>query len=186
MAKNREFRSMGGLDRQLQRRVIEETQARRRQAIEYFGREFPEIPVHFDLGGRAAGMYQVRAGERRIRYNPFIFNRYFEDNFAQTIPHEVAHYISDLLHGFRNIRPHGPEWRQVMVLFGAEPRATCNYDLQGLPVRRYRQYDYECGCRLHRLTTIRHNRVQGDGARYLCKQCGKVLVYSGAGSSHLG
>jgi len=153
------------LEGKLQAQVVEETRARLRQAADFFGRVFPEIPVLFDLRGKAAGMYRVRAGQRVIRYNPFIFARYFDDNLAQTIPHEVAHYVSDLLHGFRNIRPHGQEWKRVMALFEADPRVTCNYDLHGLPQRRYQQHAYRCGCRQHQLTTIRHNRVRQNRMR---------------------
>jgi len=163
----------------LQAQVVAETSARLRQASDHFGRVFPEIPVLFDLQGKAAGMYRVRAGQRVIRYNPFIFARYFDDNLSQTIPHEVAHYVSDLLHGFRNIRPHGAEWKQVMALFEADPRATCSYDLHGLPQRRYRQHAYHCGCRQHQLTTIRHNRVRQTRMRYFCRQCGDPLRYVG-------
>jgi len=163
----------------LQALVIEETSARLQQASDHFGQVFPEIPVLFDLRGKAAGMYRVRAGQRVIRYNPFIFARYFDDNLAQTIPHEVAHYVSDLLHGFRNIRPHGPEWKQVMALFEADPRATCSYDLRGLPHRRYRQHAYRCSCRQHQLTTIRHNRIRQNRMRYFCRQCGAALLYVG-------
>lgn len=171
------------LDRELRAQVIEETRVRLQQASDHYGQVFPEIPVFFDLRGKAAGMYRVRAGERLIRYNPYIFARYFDDNLAQTIPHEVAHYVSDLLHGFRNIRPHGPEWKQVMVMFDADPRATCNYDLHGLPQRRYRQHAYRCGCRQHQLTTIRHNRVRHDRMRYFCRQCGAPLRYVGEGEA---
>ena len=170
---------MDVLDRTLQAQVVEETCFRLRQASGHFGRIFPEIPVLFDLRGKAAGMYRVRAGQRVIRYNPHIFARYFNDNLAQTIPHEVAHYVSDLLHGFRNIRPHGPEWKQVMAFFGADSRATCSYDLHGLPQRRYRQHAYRCGCRQHQLTTIRHNRVRQNRMRYYCRQCGDPLRYVG-------
>lgn len=159
--------------------VVEQTAARIEQASELFARNFAVVPVIFDLRGRAAGMYRLRNGERVIRYNPFIFERYFEDNLAQTVPHEVAHYIADIVHGFTNIRPHGPEWRQIMQFFGADTRATCQYDLEGLPVRKYRQFQYRCACREHALTSRRHNRIERKQARYFCKYCGGGLAYIG-------
>ncbi len=55
------------------------------------------VPVRFELQGRAAGMYRVHKGERVIRYNPYIFSKYFDDSLANTVPHEVAHYITDVL-----------------------------------------------------------------------------------------
>lgn len=167
------------LSEQQQAVVIARTDDQVRLASEYFDQVFPKLPVLFDLSGRAAGMYRVRAGRREIRYNPFIFARYFDDNLAQTVPHEVAHYVADMLHGFRSIRPHGSEWKRVMELFGAEPRASCQYDLEGLPGRRYRRFDYRCQCREHSLTTVRHNKVRQNRMRYYCRDCGQPLVYMG-------
>lgn len=168
--------SVRNLDRRL---IVEQTTARIQQASELFARNFVEIPVLFDLRGRAAGMYRVRNGERVIRYNPFIFNRYFDDNLAQTVPHEVAHYVADMVYGFRNIRPHGQEWKQIMQFFGADTRATSQYDLEGLPMRRYRQFRYRCQCRQHGLTARRHNRIERNQAQYFCKQCGGRLMFVG-------
>jgi len=168
--------SVGNLD---QRLVVAQTALRIRQASELFGRKFAEIPVLFDLRGRAAGMYRVRNGERVIRYNPFIFTRYFEDNLEQTVPHEVAHYIADLVYGFHNIRPHGPEWKDIMRFFGADTRATSQYDVEGLPGRKFRHFHYRCRCQLHSLTSRRHNRVERNQARYFCRQCGGRLKYVG-------
>jgi SprT protein len=161
------------------RLVVEQTASRIEQASDLFARNFSVIPVLFDLRGRAAGMYRVRNAERVIRYNPFIFERYFEDNLAQTVPHEVAHYVADIVYGFRNIRPHGPEWKQIMQFFGADTRATSQYNLDGLPVRRYRQFQYRCRCREHALTSRRHNRIERNEVRYFCNHCGGRLRFVG-------
>lgn len=141
-----------------------------------FGRSFDPIGVLFDLGGRAAGMYRVHGGRRVIRYNPFLFAKYFEDNLAVTVPHEVAHYVTDMRYGIRNVRPHGAEWREAMALFGADPAVTCNYDLDGIPVRVQRRFSYRCRCTRHQLTTRRHNRVSRGEMRYFCRRCGAELV----------
>ena len=37
----------------------------------------------------------------------------------------------------RRVKPHGVEWKSVMVDLGAEPKATGSYDLTGIPVRQY-------------------------------------------------
>ena len=106
------------------------------RAGELCGRDFAPIPVTFDLSGRSAGMYRVRRGRRSIRYNPYLFAKYFEENVAVTVPHEVAHYVTDVLYGLHRVRPHGAEWQAVMRSLGVEPRATGDYDLSGVPVRR--------------------------------------------------
>jgi SprT protein len=166
---------LGGEQRQ---RVVEATRATIGRAAELFDRRFAEIPVTFELRGRAAGMYVVRGGQRVIRYNPHIFARYFSDNLTNTVPHEVAHYVVDVLYGLRRVRPHGPEWRAVMRAFGAEPAATCHYDLDGIPVRRQRRFRYRCACTTHSLSTVRHKRVQSGRVRYSCRRCQTPLRYT--------
>ncbi len=163
-------------------RVVEATRERLAQAVVLFGHEFAEIPVTFDLRGRAAGMYRVRGGRRVIRYNPDIFTRYFSDNLANTVPHEVAHYITHVLYGQRRVRPHGPEWRAVMAAFGADPAVTCRYVLDGIPVRRQRRFNYQCACTTHSISTVRHKRIQGGRVRYSCRRCQTPLSYAGQGT----
>ena len=140
-----------------------------------YDQAFPLIPVRFDLNGRAAGMYRVRDNNREIRYNPYIFARYFDDNLATTVPHEVAHYVVDLLYGAARVRPHGIEWQQVMLALGAEPSVTGRYDLSGMPVRRQKRYDYRCACMTHQISTARHNKILRGSAHYHCRKCKSVI-----------
>lgn len=143
-----------------------------------FSRRFPVIPVSFDLRGRTAGMYRVKGRQRMIRFNPWLFAKYPEDSFASTIPHEVAHYVADLLYGLGRIRPHGREWRVIMNAFGAEPSVTCRYDLAGIPAgRQVQRFSYRCGCRSHQLSSYRHNRVRQGQTLYHCRACGGQLHY---------
>ncbi|HYQ73001.1 MAG TPA: SprT-like domain-containing protein [Gammaproteobacteria bacterium] len=167
------------LDTGQRRRVIDATRRCIARAAVLFGRELADIPVRFDLRGRAAGMYRVRNGKREIRYNPHLFSKYFSDNLANTVPHEVAHYVTDVLHGLRRVRPHGPEWRAVMRAFGAEPVATCRYDLDGIPVRRQRRFHYRCDCSTHSISSVRHNRIRDGRVRYHCRRCRAPLSYTG-------
>ncbi|MGR9108764.1 MAG: SprT family zinc-dependent metalloprotease [Gammaproteobacteria bacterium] len=147
-----------------------------RRAEGIFARKFETIPVYFDLKGRSAGMYRIQKNRGQIRYNPFIFARYFDDNLATTVPHEVAHYICDAVYGLRNIRPHGREWKGLMARFGADASRTCDYDLSGFPLRTTRRHSYACACSKHLLTSIRHNRVQRGQARYVCRKCRGELI----------
>ncbi|HHJ15088.1 MAG TPA: metallopeptidase (SprT family) [Gammaproteobacteria bacterium] len=164
------------IDAPQQAQVRQATLACVARAAGLFEREFVAPPVQFDLIGRAAGQYRVLRGDVSIRYNPFIFARYFEDNLNETVPHEVAHFVVDQLWGLRRVRAHGAEWQSVMRALGVEPRATARYDLTGLPGRRQRRFAYRCACNTHQLTTCRHNRVQRGKARYHCRRCGQPLV----------
>ena len=158
-----------------QQQVVERVTELLLQCEQHFDRTFNTIEIRFDLKGRTSGMYVVKHRQKYFRFNSFILAKYFEDSLASTVPHEVAHYVSDILFGIKNIRPHGKEWQSVMHTLGVEPRVTGNYDLTGVPVKRQRRFDYVCGCMTHQLTTTRHNKVLKTNARYLCKKCGDPL-----------
>ena len=145
------------------------------KAGQIYGINIESIPVSFDLKGRAAGIYRVHDKHRVIRYNPYIFAKYFSNNLKTTVPHEVAHYITDIIYGLRNIKPHGAEWRETMRALGAEPQVTANYDLTGVPLRQVKRYVYRCDCSTHNLSSIRHNRVLHGGAIYYCRNCSKQI-----------
>lgn len=149
------------------------------QAGKLYELNLKPITLLFDLRGRAAGMYRVQRGERAIRYNPYLFAKYFDDNLHTTVPHEVAHYIIDLLYGLGNVPAHGAEWRTVMRSLGGDPRATARYDLAGIPVRRQRRFAYRCDCSDHQVSSVRHNRMRRGKAAYHCRRCGMEISYSG-------
>ena len=144
-------------------------------AEQYFAASFDYIAIDFDLSGRCAGMYQVRRGCSRIRFNPWLFAKYYCDNLKNTVVHEVAHYVVDCRYGHRKVKPHGAEWRQVMLTLGTEPQVRGDYDMQDIPQRHYHTYDYLCSCRTHSLTAIRHRRIQRQAAEYRCRYCSAVL-----------
>ncbi|WP_286996060.1 SprT-like domain-containing protein [Haliea sp.] len=135
-----------------------------------------ELPtVLFDLSGGSAGMFRVHGASCSIRYNPWIFARHFDENLEHTVPHEVAHYVVHMRYPRRRLKPHGPQWQQVMQLFGRPPRVTFDLALDGVPMRRQRRHPYHCGCREHAVSTVRHNRMRDGRARYLCRYCSGVL-----------
>jgi SprT protein len=147
-----------------------------RRASLIYNHQLPMIQVLFDLKGRAAGMYKVNKKKRIIRYNPYLFAKYFDDNIETTVPHEVAHYAVDILYGASRVKPHGEEWQQVMLSLGAEPRATGNYDLSGIPIRRQQRHAYQCACTLHHISTARHNKILRGQAHYYCRNCKSALT----------
>jgi len=166
------------IGKSLQHRVVEATSGYIDQARDLFDTDFNRVAVGFDLTGKAAGMYRVRRSERIIRYNPYIFAKYFDDNLAVTVPHEVAHYIADMVYGLRNIRPHGQQWQALMAAFGADPSRTCSYDMEGIPQRVHQRIAYRCDCTRHNITLRRHNQIERGRRRYFCRSCGALLVQS--------
>lgn len=173
-----------------QQRVCHEVERYLRLAEQVYSRAFESIDVRFDIKGKTAGMYKVRMAtkksfmgvrvsndvQRVIRFNPWLFAKYPEDSWQNTIPHEVAHYLADCLYGLRNIRPHGKEWQQVMQDLGAEPIVRASYDLSGIPVRKMRRYLYQCACREVSLTHHRHKKIVNGEQSYRCRDCYTEIV----------
>ncbi len=166
-----------------QQQVIDETHAYIKQATQLFNIKRSGLEIAFNLKGRAAGMYRVQrklfSHNREIRYNPYIFSKYFSDNLSTTVPHEAAHYISDIIYGLKNIKPHGKEWKEIMSAFDADASVTANYDLSGIPQKNLRSYTYQCDCGDRQLSSIRHNKVNKRSYQYYCKICRQTLQYEG-------
>ncbi len=179
------------LSSEQQQLVIEQTHLYIEQAVDLFNIKNNDIEINFNLRGRSAGMYRVSRQKgwhfvqlkREIRYNSFIFSKYFDDNFSTTIPHEVAHYISDILYGLKNIKPHGNEWKTIMQAFGANAAVTADYDLSGIPLKKQSLYTYHCQCREHQLSAIRHNKIKKRHYRYYCNFCKQALQFKQQGKA---
>ena len=173
------------LSAEQQQQVIDQTHVYIEKAGELYNIKSSAVEISFNLKGRSAGMYRVRhsnrpfsrSHKREIRYNSFIFSKYFADNFSNTIPHEVAHYVCDIVYGLKNVKPHGKEWKGVMHLFGADPSVTADYDLSGIPLKKQNLFTYRCACREHQLSSIRHNKINKKRCQYLCNYCKQVIQY---------
>ena len=122
-------------------------------------------------------MFKILGKQRVIRYNPWIFAKYYEESLRGTVPHEVAHYIVHEVYPRRGTKPHGWQWRELMARFGADPGVTFDRDLAGVPQRSQRRHRYFCGCQVHEVSTTRHNRVQRRRVRYHCCSCDGLLVF---------
>lgn len=145
-------------------------------AEQLFAKTFSGVDIVFDLSGHTAGMYKVVGRRRCIRYNPWIFSKYFDENLVGTVPHEVAHYAIDQLYGLRRVKPHGGEWQALMAEFGADAGVTFDLDLSGIPRRRQSRHRYVCPCQEHEVSTTRHNRMLRGKAVYHCLNCQGKLV----------
>jgi SprT protein len=187
--------------------AIERVQYYIELASRLYQQKIPAIDVVFNLRGKAAGMYRclhphktIRSSilqviksaslaattKRQIRFNPWLFAKYPKDSYDNTIPHEVAHYISDFLYNLTNIKPHGSEWKAIMRDLGAEPQVRGKYTLEGIPVRNIKRYSYQCSCRRVGLTSHRHRKVRQGIQQYRCRDCQQILVLVVDASGELG
>ena len=127
--------------------------------------------VSFDLRGQAAGQANYHAN--RLRFNLELLRKYGNDFVEQTVPHEFAHLVSYRKFG-RRIKPHGIEWKSVMIELGASPSRTHRFESS--PARRLKRFQYQCNCEgsSYELTSVRHNRIQ-RGHTYICRKCRAAL-----------
>jgi SprT protein len=161
-------------DPALERRAAERTRRLIAAAASHFHIEIAAPDIRFDLRGRAAGQVRIVDGRHCVvRYNPVLLVRHSEEFLAQTVPHETAHLIVFRLYGTHR-RPHGAEWQRIMRLFGARPERCHSFEVGDLQTRSLQQFAYRCGCREHRLSSIRHRRAL-RGQVYLCRYCGTPL-----------
>lgn len=188
---NKSPSNISPLSTEQQQQVVDQTHLYIKQAVDLFNLKDKTVAITFNLKGRSAGMYRIKYSksrifirqQREIRYNPYIFSKYFEDNYATTIPHEVAHYVTDIIYGLKNIKPHGREWKAVMQAFGANAAVTANYDLSGIPLKKQSLYTYQCRCREHQLSAIRHNKIKKRRYQYYCNYCKQALQYKQQGKA---
>lgn len=123
----------------------------------------------FDLRGTRAGS---ASADGRIRLNPVLLRENSADFLAQTLPHEVAHWV--VFRWRPGAAPHGPEWRKVMSWLDAPARRCHGFNVDRARVRILRRHAYICDCRAHEVSTILHRRIQ-NGAAYCCRACRGVL-----------
>ena len=139
----------------------------------------PEVTIRCDLRGKSAGQFRCyNDGQLIIRFNLQIAELQPDIFIQETVPHEVAHLITWLCHG-AGVRPHGAEWRSVMLYFGYAKAQRChNFSLSVKASRQQARWHYRCQCQEHWISTTRHNRI-GRGLQYYCRRCHSELTSLG-------
>ena len=150
----------------------------------------PEI--RYNTKGKTAGWACWNHGKPYIDINPILLNENVEEVINQTVPHEVAHIVVSEVYEsqqmvrvdiwsmrmVRSVQPHGWEWQSVMRLFGLDPERCHRMDVS--TVRAIRnggiEYVYKCSCMEHKMSKIKHNRMQ-RGRGYTCRRCRAKLVF---------
>lgn len=135
-----------------------------KSANQYFQTEIEMVSILFNQRGAAAGTAYLQRHEVRFNYDMYIQN---PNEFLSTVvPHEIAHIFVYQLFG-SNVRPHGKEWKSVMMkVFNLAPNRTHNFNVKA-PAE---SFIYLCDCMEHALTIRRHNRIL-KGAEYQCRKC---------------
>ena len=163
------------------REIEEATEQAFQKAEAYFGRKF-DRPVHqYDLRGTTAGQAKYVG---ILRWNMSIYAPNKDVYLARTVPHEVAHLVSYAVYG-REGHGHGKHWQHVMRhVMGIEP-SRCHSYKEGVKKSReiQRDWTYECACRVHNISTVKHNKMLRGKAQYHCIHCNEDLKFIGKGAA---
>ncbi|MBY6187575.1 SprT family zinc-dependent metalloprotease [Marinobacter hydrocarbonoclasticus] len=152
--------------------LLERIEACYRQAEKTLNRHFPRPAVSLRMRGQSAGAAHLQ--ENRLRFNPVLLAENPDAFLTEVVPHEVAHLL--VWHCYGKVAPHGPQWQAMMrQVFGLEPRTRHRFDVASVAPKTFA---YRCQCRDHQLTVRRHNKVQRQQTRYLCRACGAALQLS--------
>lgn len=141
--------------------------------------KFPTVV--YQKRGTTAGTANYRTWT--IDINPVLLVENFDDMLADTVPHETAHLITELVYPHAHRRtygqkrsPHGTEWQSVMRVLGCEPSRTHSYDTTNARVREKVSYDYKCDCcgEVLKLGPKRHAKQQQIPGYYTHSSCGRT------------
>jgi predicted SprT family Zn-dependent metalloprotease len=120
-----------------------------------------------------------------IRLNKVLGQMQNEKIFREVLCHEAAHAAVFLLHG-KGCRPHGPEWRSLVLAARYRPRTTIpEKEVSGLAAaRRNRRYLYvhhcvNCGAVFRARKTDRRWRCKtclGKGLKGILKVVRRVVI----------
>lgn len=110
---------------------------------------------------------QEYTGEMKIRFN--LFNAKLNPDLVQeVISHEVSH-LACFLVGHKG---HDYFWSRFDRSIGGKGETH----IKGVKHETY--YKYSCGCRMHDISTRKHNMIKNGKAQYSCKICHKRLEFA--------
>lgn len=165
--------------------------------LEKFPQERLPLEIRFEKQGGTAGTAYTAdvscdpddrksylRGKHVINFNLALAFENQEDFLEQTVPHEVAHIITEMFFKGedKQYRGHGDFWKFVMKRFGKPPTRCHSYDVEH-HVRHVEKdtFSYVCSrCGApYNLSKVAHNRVENRTHRYACK-CGSELKFRSA------
>jgi SprT protein len=136
--------------------------------------DFSTIELDFELEGTVAGRAgydnRIKKGILKINMDVFLNNK--EEYINQTIPHEIAHIISDNHFGREKGDSHGDNWKRVMLYFGKNPKRCHNYEVKKTKtwrLDRFQTHCKKCGLKMVFSKVIYNKMLKGKG-RY-CNKC---------------
>lgn len=119
-------------------------------AEKHYGRTFAFPTIVYKKRGTTAGTANDRT--YTIDLNPTLLMENLDAFIARTVPHEFAHLVDGIVNPHtrmgRKRSVHGPSWKRIMMLFGADPSRCHSYDVTNAKQssRRTTKHVWVCGC----------------------------------------
>jgi len=135
------------------------------------------ISYKFNLRGTIAG--KASFTDYTLYFNLILAENNLLDFFNDTIPHEIAHLYQRKF--YPDSKPHGIEWRDIMLEGDYNPLRCHSYDTQIIKQARKpkNKFVYICNCgKTFKLTECLHNRIKKGSGR-ICKTCKGKIFYTG-------
>jgi len=153
----------------------------------------PAMRVAYDVRGCVGGNCDV--AQNTINLNEALASKNFSD-YNNIIVHEVAHMVDYVRNDNRFRRNGRGRIFHDKVFYGimqaminklaaefqnlGEPSRCHTFDVKGIKGgRKQRRWQYDCGCQMHKIATVTHNRVQKGTSTRICKHCEGKLVFTG-------
>lgn len=168
----------------LQQRVADKVQESIKTVERYYNREFALPEISYTLRGVVAG--NANSDCWRIKINPILLKENVDDMVNHTVPHEVAHLITNTVYGYgREVKSHGWQWKTVMKVLGVQPHRCHSYDTSNSRVKTNvkNKFLYTCSCEHeHIIGPVRNRKMQlrlqaNRPSGYRCRTCKSSLVF---------
>jgi SprT protein len=135
--------------------------------------DFSAITFDFAMRGKTAGKADCK--NLVLYYNLIIAGDNLTEFLNDTVAHEIAHLFQRKM--YPTSKPHGVEWKLVMMKLGYEPTRCHHMDTQSVAkVVHKTVHVYKCNCMEHNMSNLKHKKIVA-GRGYSCTKCKSRLVY---------
>lgn len=160
-----------------------------------YGRTFDFPKIRYDLRGKTAGW--AKCWNNEINLNSVLLMENLDSFIERTVVHEFAHIVDGIMNPetretnvtftrtgrIRRTKRsvHGPTWKAIMRMFGADPSRCHSYDVSNATVKKSTRakHVWVCGCgeAKMKLGAKRHQRQLKSAPFYMrghtVRRCGK-------------
>lgn len=142
-----------------------------------FDMDISKVLLVYVNQGRAAGRCRMTTDGRsqnwNLEFNTVAIGMDWDHMFYETIPHEVAHLVTNYIFGVGAVSVHGREWKRIVRKMGGDG-GRCH----SIPIPKSRDvkkmtYIATCGTRVE-VTIQVHRKIQCGQVRMLTSTKGKL------------